>query len=91
MKRVLATAAAVGLQLRSPPGSPEIRMLEPPLLVQGSGFGVRKGEDAFLQHLNAFLDKLEGSGKAQALWDKWLGKDSPYKLERKFKFGNKMG
>jgi polar amino acid transport system substrate-binding protein len=84
------SSAAVGLQLRSPAGSPEIRMLEPPLVVQGSGFGVRKGEPAFLAHLDGFLDRMEASGQAQALWDKWLGKDSPYKLERKFKFGRKM-
>lgn len=85
------SSAAVGLQLRSPPGSPPIELLEPPLLKQGSGFGVRKGEPEFLSYLNGFLDKLESSGKAQALWDKWLGKDSPYKLVRPFKVGNKMG
>lgn len=85
------SAAAVGLQLRSPPGSPEIELMEPPLLKQGSGFGVRKGETAFMNYLNDFLDRLETSGKAQALWDKWLGKDSPYKLERPFKVGSKMG
>lgn len=85
------SSAAVGLQLRSPAGSPPIELMEPPLLKQGSGFGVRKGETAFMNYLNDFLDRLEASGKAQALWDKWLGKDSPYKLERPFKVGNKMG
>jgi polar amino acid transport system substrate-binding protein len=84
-------AAAVGLQLRSPAGSPEIRLLEPPLVRQGSGFGVRKGEPEFLAYLNDFLGRLESSGEAQKLWDKWLGKDSEYKLERKFVVGTPLG
>lgn len=88
---VQRSAAAVGLQLRSPEGSPQIRLIEPPLLRQGSGFGVRKGEEAFLNYLNDFLDRTEASGEAQALWDKWLGSKSDYKLERHFKFGKKMG
>ncbi|TPJ57635.1 transporter substrate-binding domain-containing protein [Mesorhizobium sp. B2-6-1] len=85
------SAAAVGLQLRSPEGSPKIRLLEPPLLRQGSGFGIRKGEDEFKAYLNSFLDKLEASGEAQKLWDKWLGSKSDYKLERTFKIGKAMG
>lgn len=85
------SAAAVGLQLRSPPGSPEIKLIEPPLLRQGSGFAIRKNEPAFLAYLDGFLDRLEASGEAQKLWDKWLGKDSVYKLERKFKVGQPMG
>lgn len=85
------SAAAVGLQLRSPEGSPKIRLLEPPLIRQGSGFGVRKGEDAFRAHLNNYLDRIEASGEAQKLWDRWLGSESPYKLERKFKLGQPMG
>lgn len=84
------SAAAVGLQLRSPPGSPEIKLIEPALLRQGSGFAIRKNEPAFLAYLNGFLDRLEASGEAQKLWDKWLGKDSVYKLERKFKLGQPM-
>ena len=87
---VQRSAAAVGLQLRSPKGTPEIRLLEPPLLVQGSGFGVRKGEARFLAYLNDFLDRLEASGEAQKLWDKWLGSNSDYKLPRKFKVGTPM-
>jgi polar amino acid transport system substrate-binding protein len=87
---VQRSAAAVGLQLRSPPGSPQIRLLDPPLLVQGSGFGVRKGEDRFRNYLNEFLDRLESSGKAQQLWDKWLGKDSDYKLTRNYKVGKPL-
>jgi polar amino acid transport system substrate-binding protein len=85
------SAAAVGLQLRSPAGSPEIRLLEPPLLRQGSGFGVRKNEPEFLKYLNGFIDKMEASGEGQKLWDKWLGADSDYKLKKNFKAGQPMG
>jgi polar amino acid transport system substrate-binding protein len=87
---VQRSAAAVGLQLRAPAGSPEIRLLDPPLLTQGSGFGVRKGEDRFMAYLNDFLDRKEASGDGQKLWDKWLGADSDYKLPRKFKFGKTL-
>jgi polar amino acid transport system substrate-binding protein len=85
------SAAAVGLQLRSPPGAPEIQLLQPPLLRQGSGFAIRKNEPAFMAYLNSFLDKLEASGEAQKLWDRWVGAQSPYKLERTFKVGQPMG
>ncbi|MBZ9870408.1 transporter substrate-binding domain-containing protein [Mesorhizobium sp. BR1-1-9] len=87
---VQRSAAAVGLQLRSAAGSPEIRLLDPPLLVQGSGFGVRKGEHRFRDYLNGLLDRLESSGQAQQLWDKWLGKDSDYKLTRNYKVGKPL-
>ncbi len=83
-------AAAVGLQQRSPAGSPETMLLDPPLLRQGSGFGIRKGEDQFKAYLNGFLDRMEASGDAQKLWDKWLGKDSEYKFARTFKVGEAM-
>ena len=36
---------------------------------------------------NAFLASLETSGEGQALYDKWLGKDSELKATRKFEFG----
>lgn len=83
-------AAAVGLQQRSPAGSPQTVLLDPPLLRQGSGFGIRKGEDQFKTYLNGFLDRMEASGDAQKLWDKWLGADSEYKFPRAFKVGEAM-
>jgi polar amino acid transport system substrate-binding protein len=67
-----------------------LRALPGPLGTGSCGFGVKKGEEAWLAYLNGFLANLETSGEGQALYDKWLGKDSPYKAERIFKFGEPL-
>ena len=50
------------------------------------GLGVRKNEEAFLQQVNATLKRLEESAEGDAIFDKWLGEDTVYKLEKPFKF-----
>ncbi len=65
-------------------------MLEELLAVQKSGFAIRKGEEAFLERTNKFLHDYEASGKAVALWEKWLGQQSKFKLPRAFKVGDNV-
>ncbi|MFG1270699.1 ABC transporter substrate-binding protein [Xanthobacter versatilis] len=62
-----------------------LELVKQPVAIEYWGLGVRKNEPAFLAAVNDSLKKLEASGEAQAIFDKWLGKDSPYKLERTFK------
>lgn len=50
------------------------------------GLGVRKNEEAFLEQVNATLKRLEESGEGQAIFDKWLGEATVYKLVKPFKF-----
>jgi len=48
-------------------------VLEPAVGRETWGIGVRKGESALLQSLNAALKDMEDSGEAQQIFDKWLG------------------
>lgn len=67
--------------------SQPIDILEPETLNEQWGLGVRKGEAAFLGKVNAKLEKMESSGEASAIFDKWMGPNTPYKMERTFKVG----
>ncbi|MGV7214958.1 ABC transporter substrate-binding protein [Bradyrhizobium sp. UFLA05-112] len=62
-----------------------LELLKQPVAVEFWGLGVRKNEPGFLAAVNDTLKKLEASGEGAAIFAKWLGKDSPYKLERTFR------
>lgn len=65
----------------------DLRFLDEPLLSMPSGFGFRKGSPELVKKANEFLAALETNGEGQAVYDKWLGKDSDLKSVRKFEFG----
>jgi len=75
------------LQLRAGEGGRPTEILDDPITTQNAGFVVRKGDTEFRDYLNKVLAELESSGKAAALYDKWLGSGSTYKFERNFKVG----
>lgn len=49
------------------------------------GIGMRKGEPALRDAVDHALEALEQSGTATAIFDKWLGSGSEYKIHRSFK------
>ena len=49
------------------------------------GLGVRKGQKTMLQAVNGALRDMEASGESQAIFDKWLGTGTLYKMHRSFK------
>ncbi len=54
-------------------------------------FVMRKGgNDTLKASIDAYLDDLERSGKAQALYDRWFGADSKLKLVRKVPVGTPL-
>ncbi|MET0171249.1 MAG: ABC transporter substrate-binding protein [Agrobacterium vaccinii] len=55
-----------------------------PVAIEFWGIGLRKNEPAMLEAVNAGLKGLETSGKAKSIFDKWLGAETPYKMERTF-------
>jgi polar amino acid transport system substrate-binding protein len=55
------------------------------LFVEPWGLGIRKGEPAFLKHVNDVLTQMEKSGEAARIFEKWFGPSTAYKLERDFK------
>jgi polar amino acid transport system substrate-binding protein len=65
--------------------STPIDILEPALMAEAWGVGVRKGEAGLLKQVNDTLASMEKSGEAARIFDKWLGEGTPYKLQRSFK------
>ena len=63
-----------------------VKILEPALFVEPWGIAVRKGDDAFLGHVNKVLTDLEKSGEATQIFDKWLGANTAFGLKREFRF-----
>lgn len=61
-----------------------LTLIKQPAAIEYWGLAVRKGEPAFLDAVNTALKNLETSGDGQKIFDKWLGKDSSYKIERTF-------
>lgn len=54
-------------------------------------FVMRKGDNATLMAaINSYLDMLEQSGKAQALYDRWFGAESKLKMERQARVGTPL-
>ncbi|ACL55913.1 ABC transporter substrate-binding protein [Methylobacterium nodulans] len=85
-RKVAAFAASeiMLVKFRSQAGT-GLEILEPSLMREPWGIGVRKGEKSLLAAVNKALLDLEASGKAAAIFTKWLGADSPYHLTREFK------
>lgn len=62
----------------------ELRMIEDdPLVVAPVGIGMKKGEPALLAAINKALADMEADEEINAIWEKWLGAKSEYKVTRK--------
>ena len=66
-------------------GTTPIDILEPALMIEPWGIGMRKDEAALIKHVNGVLEGMEKSGEAAQIFDKWLGPNTNYKLKRSFK------
>lgn len=84
---VQRTTQARALQLRLGDSDNTV-MLDPPITEQRTGFAIRKDNPQFLAALDGFLAEFEASGEAQALFDRWIGKDSAFDLPRTFVVGS---
>lgn len=62
-----------------------IDILEPALMTESWGIGMRKGETGLINHVNGLLLSMEKSGEATKIFDKWLGTGTPYNMRRGFK------
>lgn len=63
----------------------QFKLLEPPVGQESWGVGVKKDEPALLAAVNGVLNTMESSGEAQNIFNKWLGVDTSYHMERSFK------
>src|ERR1035437_418712 len=57
-------------------------MLSEPTFTEHIGVVVNKDEPDLLNAINVALKKIDGSGELTRIYDKWMGKDSIYKLSR---------
>ncbi|KAA3518826.1 ABC transporter substrate-binding protein [Agrobacterium vitis] len=85
---ILSELALIKFQQQAGDGYSFIKQ---PAAIEYWGLGVRKGESAFLSAVNAALKTLETSGDGQKIFDKWLGKDTAYKIERTFTLDKPAG
>lgn len=65
--------------------SSPIDILEPALMNEYWGVGMRKEEPGLIKHVNGVLENMEKTGEAKQVFDKWLGPNTAYKLQRGFK------
>jgi polar amino acid transport system substrate-binding protein len=82
-----ASAEMVLIKLRDASKDTKYDIIREPIAKEPWGVGVRKGETALLNHVNATLETMEKSGEGQKLFDKWFGPSTIYGMERPFKFG----
>ncbi|MFC3396794.1 ABC transporter substrate-binding protein [Brenneria rubrifaciens] len=64
--------------------SAPIDILEPELMTEAWGIGMKKDETALIDKVNGILQSMEASGEARQIFDKWLGEETPYGLQRSF-------
>ena len=57
-------------------------MIDDPMLLEPICVGVKKGEPALLGKINDILVQMDKDGEINAIWNKWLGPDTQYKMVR---------
>ncbi len=66
-------------------------ILRSPVAIEKWGLCIRKDEPTLLAAVNGALKQIEDTGEGARIFDKWIGKDSPYKIERTFKLTDPIG
>jgi polar amino acid transport system substrate-binding protein len=60
----------------------EMAMIEEPMALEPVGVGMRKGEEAFYEKVNAALVEMESKGVIDSIWNKWIGPETTYGIAR---------
>lgn len=60
-------------------------LMDDPLVVAPVAVGIKKDEPALLAAVNKALGDMEKDGEIDAIWNKWLGPNTEYKITRKEK------
>jgi polar amino acid transport system substrate-binding protein len=59
-----------------------MKMIEEPMAFQPIGIGMKKDEPALLAKINETLVAMDQAGEINAIWDKWLGMGTEFKMTR---------
>jgi polar amino acid transport system substrate-binding protein len=62
-------------------GSP-LKMIKEPMLLEPVAIGMKKGEPRLLEKVNEALYAMDKAGEIDAMWNKWLGPDTEFKMTR---------
>jgi polar amino acid transport system substrate-binding protein len=62
-------------------GSP-LKMIAQPMLLEPVAIGMKQGEPVLLEKVNEALLAMDKAGEIDAIWSRWLGPDTRYKLTR---------
>jgi polar amino acid transport system substrate-binding protein len=63
----------------------ELKMIKDPMVFQPIGVGMKKDEPVLLAKVNAALMAMDKAGEIDAIWAKWIGPNTEFKLVREEK------
>ena len=79
---VANTMTITQLVAQSQTSGVKLKMIPDSMLDEPIGIGMKKGEPALLEKINAILVELDKAGEIDQSWNKWLGPDTQYKMTR---------
>lgn len=82
---VTNTMTAIKLVNQTGESGVQLALAKEPMALEPIGAGMRLGEPAFLHKVNEALASMEASGEIDAIWDRWIGPNTPYKMVREDK------
>lgn len=60
----------------------ELGMVKEPMVLEPIGVGMKQNEPELLAKVNAGLKAMDDKGEIDAIWDKWIGPKTVYKMVR---------
>ncbi|MHA6180549.1 ABC transporter substrate-binding protein [Pseudomonas mohnii] len=82
---VTNTMTALKLVGQAKESGVELALAKEPMALEPIGAGMRLDEPAFLAKVNESLASMEKSGEIDAIWDRWIGPNTAYKMVREDK------
>ncbi len=82
---VTNTMTAIKLVGQAKEGGVELAIAKDPMALEPIGAGMRQGEPAFLAKVNESLRAMDQAGEIDAIWNRWIGPETPYKMVREDK------
>ncbi|QVE15057.1 ABC transporter substrate-binding protein [Pseudomonas cichorii] len=82
---VTNTMTAIKLVNQAKASGVELAIVKEPMALEPIGAGMRKGEPAFLAKVNESLKAMDDAGEIDAIWDRWIGPNTEYKMVREDK------
>ena len=82
---VTNTMTALKLVNQAKAGGVELAIAKEPMALEPIGAGMRRDEPAFLAKVNESLMAMEKAGEIDAIWERWIGPNTEYKMVREDK------